>query len=89
MASEPSVDCTAPLEGEVLEACSFERWYPLLKHVSQRSLDLPLDEAFVTYLRADSVFVPGDDDGDVRPQPPQPHDKQRRLACGARKSRGA
>tara|TARA_B100000524_G_scaffold138851_1_gene69565 strand:- start:1895 stop:2491 length:597 start_codon:yes stop_codon:yes gene_type:complete len=64
MASEPSVDCTAPLEGEVLEACSFERWYPLLKHVSQRSLVLPLDEAFVTYLRADSVFVPGDEDGD-------------------------
>ena len=47
-----------------LERCSIERWYPALRKVTIRTTLIPLSEAFVRYLLADSVFVPNNNDSD-------------------------
>lgn len=64
----------APLGGidafDALELCSFDRWYPVLKAVTIKSVVIPLTDEFVQHILADGVFetdgaADGSDDEEI------------------------
>ncbi|CAO3702550.1 unnamed protein product [Rhizopus stolonifer] len=43
-----------------IDLCSFSSWYPRFKTVTFKSRIIPLPEAFVDYLNAESIYLPED-----------------------------
>ncbi|KAF9349954.1 hypothetical protein BGX34_001488 [Mortierella sp. NVP85] len=53
-----------PLTHQRLENCAFSAWYPTFRTATIKSKIIPLSEDFITYLNADGVFIPGQNDSE-------------------------
>jgi hypothetical protein len=53
-----------PLTRTAVDACAFPAWHNKFKRITPRATVIPVDAAFIEYLKADGVFLPGADEED-------------------------
>ena len=49
-----------PTTAQHILDCSFHSWYPKLRSVTPKARLIPLNDAFINYLRADGIVLPSD-----------------------------
>lgn len=51
-----------PVTSEHILHCSYHHWYPKYRNITPKARVIPLNRAFLDYLRADGIILPDDDD---------------------------
>lgn len=62
--STPTTLPFPPVTKQHILHCSVGSWYPKFRNVTPKTRIIPLTQAFMNYLHADSIILPDDDDAD-------------------------